>query len=367
LSINRPPSADDSDAEAAYWAVRMAETPVAPEECARFEAWLAADPQNMSRVEDILRSWEAVEHYAASGPIMELREEALAVARESAAGRHPEWPGWTWRAALAAASLLLMMMAGGLWMTLQPKEYRTGIGERRVVMLGDGSTLSLDAGSRVNVRYSNGERQLSLDEGRAKFVVAKDPLRPFSVRVGSKLIIATGTAFSVERLGDEVRIILYEGHLALVDDSGTHGQPIALRLGQGASVQPVMSPNQEVILPDRGAEVPTPNPVVAVERVKPIEAQRSLSWESGQLVFNDEPLDQVVARVNRYADRPLRIGDADARALRVSGVFLAGDTSALLQGLQAAYHVRIASEANAIAIFSGKRLRDRMRDSRSRA
>lgn len=56
--------------------------------------------------------------------------------------------------------------------------YQTGVG-RRVVALADGSMLSLDASTRVDVRYLGDRRELWLRSGRAKFVVAKDPLRLF--------------------------------------------------------------------------------------------------------------------------------------------------------------------------------------------
>lgn len=350
LSTNDPKPAGDPHEEAAYWAVRVAEAPSQGEDCARFEAWLNDDPQNIARLENVLRCWGAVEHYAAAEPIMALREEALAAARESAVSRRHVLPDWGRRAALAAASLMLMLMGAGIWMNLQPVQYRTGIGERRVITLTDGSTLSIDAGSAVSVQYSNGERDLSLDGGRAKFVVAKDPLRPFIVRAGSKLVVATGTEFSVERIGDQVRVILYKGHVALLDADSPDYRQILVSTAAGVPARPLMSPNEEVTLPEAESAAPT----VPAATISSAEARRSLSWESGLLVFNDQPLEEVVARVNRYADQPLRIGDSEARGLRVSGVFRAGDTNALLQGLEGAFHVRARREADSIAIYADR-------------
>src|SRR3546814_14684556 len=47
----------------------------------------------------------------------------------------------------------------------------------------------------------------------------KDPLRPFSVAAAGKIVVATGTEFSVELLGRETRVILYEGHVAVLNGS----------------------------------------------------------------------------------------------------------------------------------------------------
>src|SRR3546814_16920388 len=84
-------------------------------------------------------------------------------------------------------------------------------------MLDDDSRLSLDANTRVRVKYSRAGRQLWLEEGRARFEVAKDPLRPFSVAAAGKIVVATGTEFSVELLGREPPVILYEGHVAVLN------------------------------------------------------------------------------------------------------------------------------------------------------
>src|SRR3546814_17339617 len=45
------------------------------------------------------------------------------------------------------------------------------------------------------------------------------PLRPFSVAAAGKIVVATGTEFSVELLGRETRVILYEGHVAVLNGS----------------------------------------------------------------------------------------------------------------------------------------------------
>src|SRR3546814_3966246 len=77
--------------------------------------------------------------------------------------------------------------------------YRTVLGERRVVTLADGSTVSLDAASEVRVAYSERARELALVRGQARFDVAHDPRRPFAVQARDQRVVATGTAFNVDR------------------------------------------------------------------------------------------------------------------------------------------------------------------------
>jgi transmembrane sensor len=78
---------------------------------------------------------------------------------------------------------------------------------------------------------------------------------------------------------------------------------------------------------------------------------RSLSWEAGQLVFEDERLDVAVERMNRYAERPLTIGDAATGSMRISGVFTAGDTEALVQGLVAAFDLEARSKPEGVTLY----------------
>src|SRR3546814_20751384 len=117
---------------------------------------------------------------------------------------------------LVAACVCLIFAGITIWRTQQPQVYATGLGERRVVMLDDDSRLSLDANTRVRVKYSRAGRQLWLDEGRARFEVAKDPLRPFSVAAAGKNGVATGTGFSVDLPRRETTGILFEGLLRVL-------------------------------------------------------------------------------------------------------------------------------------------------------
>jgi transmembrane sensor len=130
--------------------------------------------------------------------------------------------------ALAAAGLSLVVGAG-LWLWLKPDRYETGTGERRVVALADGSQLAMDAQTKVTVDYRADGRHLVLEQGRATFTVAKDPLHPFSVASHGSLVVATGTQFGMEWLGDQTRVVLYEGHVAILRNQGDRLVPACWR------------------------------------------------------------------------------------------------------------------------------------------
>jgi transmembrane sensor len=220
------------------------------------------------------------------------------------------------------------------WQTFHRDTYKTLIGERRDVVLSDGSRLALDSDTVVEVKYAGGQRRLWLQQGRAKFNVAKDPLHPFSVTAGEKTVVATGTEFSVERVAQQVRVVLYEGHVAVLSGREDAPQRPSVRIdGQAAGVS--LSPNQELVT-SQGSDRAT---------VAGVEPTHAGAWEAGRLVFENEPLGLAVARVNRYTQNKVRIGTLRDPAVRVSGFYRAGDTPAFVDGVSAVsgLHYRVAN------------------------
>jgi transmembrane sensor len=338
--MNRAPLLSDAERaeRAATWAARLADGPMPAGQQREFQAWLDVDPANDAALREVIGAWDAVEDYAASAEMVALREAALASARRTMRRRTGRGPRLRFIWAVAAALVLFVAIAGGgAWMWLTPKTFQTGVGERRVVALSDGSKLSLDADTIVKVAYTRENRRLWLERGRARFEVARNPLRPFSVTAGDEVVVATGTAFSVELLQKQVHVVLYEGHVMLLDRASEGARRTVAVGAKTLPADQLLAPGRELILPVHS----TGQAAAAV--VAPSDPVRSLSWEGGQLVFEDESLPTVVERMNRYADRPLAIGDAGAAGLRISGVFRAGDTDALVQGLAAAFDVKARS------------------------
>ncbi len=332
--------------QAATWAIRLDEGELAASDHAMLQAWLDADRRNGEMLEEIAGSWVALDGYATAVPIMAMREEALASARrQSRRIARPSFGRNHWWAAIAA-TLLFAFIGGGFWYSNQPDIYETGRGERRVVMLDDGSKLSLDASTLLRVKYSGERRQFWLDRGRAKFDVAKDPFRPFQVTASDKTVVATGTAFSVELIDKEFRVVLYEGHIVVLKHARDGKPSVIVDRHAREGKDSLINPGQElVIAAPAGSEGQT-------ARIAAIDPVRTTAWESGMLVFEDEPLSTVIARTNRSSARQLELGDARVGNLRISGVFRAGDNDGLVEGLQAMLGVRAVPAGQSTRIYA---------------
>jgi transmembrane sensor len=297
--------------EAAGWCVRLCEGEMTSSARAQFTRWLASDPAHRVAFDQAVEAWQDVSAAEALPEILALRVEALESLRRNQrarAGRRlfgmrPRW--------VLAASVVIALLFGILAGRYPgPQQFSSGFGQRRNVLLADGSTVNLDASSAVLVQYSGAQRSLQLLRGRAKFQVAKDPSRPFRVRAADREIVATGTTFSVEIVQKEVQVILYQGHVSVAGPD---------------RVRTALVAGEELIAPISVAQV----------HIETADVARSLSWESDQLEFVDEPLASAVERVNRYARSPIAIGDAAAASERISGVFTAGDTRAFIEGITA--------------------------------
>ncbi|WP_149196319.1 FecR family protein [Luteimonas suaedae] len=332
MKTPHPVHDDPAARRAIAWQLRMAERPLTTEERQRLAQWLDADPANRAAFGRAGDAWATVGEAGLSPGLLAMRGAALAGFRRAQRRR------WAWRvpvpgaiAAALAATLLLALLAGGLgrW----PETYDTRAGERRQVVLRDGSELSLDADTRVRVSWSRDRRALRLLRGRAKFEVAKDPERAFTVTAATKTVVATGTAFSVELLQRDVRVILYEGRVAVFDAPARGAPPEPVRL------------DPETPAPDRTLLLPGRELIAAIDapaaRIADADPQRSLAWEAGQLVFVDEPLASAVERVNRHTDDALAVGDAAAAAVRIDGVFTARDTDAFVEAVTEVFPVTV--------------------------
>jgi transmembrane sensor len=186
------------------------------------------------------------------------------------------WPRWI--AAGAAAAVLLFAVShvahrpkhvGGV---LRASEFVTEHAEMVTASLDDGSVVRLAPQSRLRVTPVASRREVWLD-GEAFFAVAKDSSRPFAVRTRAGNVEVLGTRFDLRVVGDELRLVVTEGKVALT--SGTHRRLVVA--GQVAHVR------------NGGAPV--------VESAAKIDSL--LSWTDGFIVFQNTPLRQVARELER--------------------------------------------------------------------
>lgn len=308
-------------AEAAAWKIRLNEAGI--DSSYEFEMWLLADPANEAAWRSVEEPWSLFGDHASSPTVVAARRDALSRAHDRIEQRSPRW------LALAASIALILFASLGLlgyrWWDNRPDVYRTQHGERRVILLADGSRLSLDAETEVRVALGDDARKLELVAGQARFDVTHDSRRPFSVKAGKQTVVAIGTAFNIDLISARPEITLIEGKVEVYTAPAIHAKapPPVTTLVAG---QQLRFTTQAAL-------------------VVPANVEAATAWTQGQLVFDDEPLANVVPRIVRYANHPITVSP-DAASLRLSGVFQSDDVDGFLQTITDFLPVRTERSAD---------------------
>jgi transmembrane sensor len=219
--------------------------------------------------------------------------------------------------------------------------------------LPDGSIIRLNTDSALEIAYTATERRVRLHRGEAGFAVAKDPERPFIVRVGSIDVRALGTAINVRLEPGRLEVLVTEGRVGVEDaiNGGSLLEDPAAQLATNADVTnadperiafrpepPVLTAGQRAIL-SQAALVETAKAVVAP--VTREDITRALAWQQRRLNFTDEPLENIVAEFNRYSHHKLIVADPRLAAQRFGGKFPADDCDSLVRMLEENFGVLV--------------------------
>ena len=340
------PDPRDPHEQAAAWFLRVANGEIS-EDDPEFKAWLDASPENAEALSSVRVAWGAMGQHANAPEMQVARRDALADATRRAAWRWGALTPVSRRAkALAAAVALVVVVAPMvIWRTttqddvrsvaIRPQLFDTGVGETRVVTLSDNSKVSLDASTRLSVDYGTASREIVLSHGQAHFDVAKDPMRPFLVTAADQAVMATGTAFNVELVDDELLVTLIEGEVIVADarqmrdDRG--GLSSARELSERAGGV-VMNPGEQLIVSATRAAAPAITAQADIEK--------ATAWRRGMVMLDDDTLTNAVARMNRYSQIRLVVADERLDELKISGIFSTGDVDAFVEALEAYFPVR---------------------------
>ncbi|MBF8646465.1 FecR family protein [Pseudomonas pudica] len=200
------------------------------------------------------------------------------------------------------------------------ERFATAIGERRAVLLGDGSNLLLDSGTHLDISWRLLSREVDLRAGQALFDVSSAVYRPFVVSAGQAKVEVLGTLFNVRRLdNDAVRVTLARGR---VDVAAAATQaPVTLRPGQQVdSIGGRLTP------------------------VAKADVSRAMAWKEDRIVFEQTPLDEAVSLLRHYRKAPIELSDPSLGALKVTGVFEAHNVDLLLDLLPSILPVAVLQQ-----------------------
>lgn len=285
----------DADRDAAtQWLARLERPDVGEADWLAFDAWLDASPNHRVAYDEALALWSE----------LEVRAPELVQGLGAAPSKPSVSQRWVLVAGgLAAAGLIAAVVTPWRDLTAPTTTYQTAKGERKTVVLADGTRIDLNAGSRLTVRLAAKERRVEMADAEAIFDVAKDSRRPFVITAGDRAIRVVGTQFDVRHRDGRQSIVVARGVVEVRPTGNAAGRTYRLTVGQR--------------LDHREGDVEV--------RVGLASPEAALSWRTGRFVYRGEPLANVVADLSQYTDRPIRVADARTAELAFSGVLVASD------------------------------------------
>lgn len=322
----------DIEEEAAQWTWRLDDEAFTAADQQAFEAWLHQDARHRRVFEEMSKVWSALDGFAET----KRREMITAFAPASPlAGGAPA----SWR--MSAAAAVLVLVAAGFWWLRQGNEIQTlatAVGQQRNVPLVDGSIVTLNTNTIVEIDLSRSLRQIYLRKGEAHFQVAHDRSRPFLVHAGDAVVRAVGTEFEVRLRSDQhVDIMVNEGRVEV--QAGTPaGAPQASGVASQSAIRALAA----------GEELSTASTGYAVQRVSPAQLSSEMAWREGAIIFDGQPLARAIAEIERYTDARIVVTDPDIAALRVGGRFRTDDVPGFFQGLEAALPVSVRRTSDGV-------------------
>ena len=279
----------------------------------------------------------------------------LAPALEASAGVGSELrqaPGRRRRLAPAFTAGVLIAAVGGVLLSAMlfrteffrpdaaPEIFITAVGEYRTITLSDGTSVSLNTDSQIEVDFNPEERRVRLIGGEALFEVASNPKRPFVVYSKTAVAEAVGTSFIV-RLRDAVtELAVVEGVVAFSKLRQSETPAARAPAGSGEGDQSPALADRVMVRAGQALTSTALTTVATASAEKPIavlterDMQRKLSWTDGFLEFSETPLEDVVDELTRHNAVTIEIADPDLRQLKFGGIFRTGDVEQLLGALE---------------------------------
>lgn len=260
----------------------------------------------------------------------------------------------------AAASILGVAAAVAFWF-LHDSALVTSVGEHRTIALADGSEVTLNTDTRVDLDYDATRRHLRLEHGEALFKVAKDSSRPFVVTTGGHEVVALGTSFVVRRDRDDVAVTLLDGKVSVSTANGFSAAktPVA---------ETAKSPREDTQADPAGRLILEPGERLVLTRNEsprrdrpPIE--RMTAWQRGQVNLDHTPLADAIVEMNRYSDAKIvleRGNDGavhehqDPGAIQITGIFRAGEPEEFARAIAASYELRLIEEPDRLILSDAR-------------
>ncbi|MVM34813.1 DUF4974 domain-containing protein [Spirosoma sp. HMF4905] len=296
-----------------------------PAESARVRAWLASRTDNKSATSQddfarFERIWEAAEpdqpDVDTDAAWRSVRQKMRTTDRNPVSRSEPivkplpvqrNEPYRDWNQTIFRIAAVLALVASFGWLLYQFRSMSQGHpGERMVTLvtnnqkisktLPDGTRIFLNRHSMLTypVAFADDQRDVTLT-GEAFFDVTPDASRPFRIEARKSVVQVLGTSFSVSAYDANVSVAVRTGKV---------------RFSSGRK-EVLLTKNQQATFEATADTI----------RRMPQLAPNAFAYKTGQLVFNNEPLRDVIQAINQFYNTDVQLANAQLGNCRLTTRF----------------------------------------------
>lgn len=219
----------------------------------------------------------------------------------------PQSAGWWITIQRVAAILMLPLLVYSSYLTFnnrtkadpQEQVMMQTISSRQGMVtqfaLSDGTKVWLNSGSELQFPtiFNSKKREVIL-KGEAFFEVTKNEKLPFRVNTNELKVEVLGTSFNVVSFDDDTQseVVLVTGKVGLSSEKGQ----IVKEYGN-------IIPGQRAIYKKENQEVIT----------QEVDVAKYIAWRDGNLIFQDDSMEDVVKRLSRWFNVEITISDPEIK------------------------------------------------------
>ena len=332
---------------------------LSPEEEVEFHQWLAASPDNREKFEQLFLVWASMDvgdfsvfersdnveawngflkamnaRHSRRETIPPDRPQKLEALQQTETHTQPEPQpivhkldsGQRNARWLAAAAVIALVAGAGWWIVAgRVHTYETAFGEQKTITLPDGSTVTLQSQTKLQVEpnFNTDHRTLALLGGTARFDVVHNAQKPFIVETGAARIQDIGTSFTIQANADSISVTVSQGMIAFLQKGAAQprqiaaGGAICLYTGHGHSG----------------------------------EISETIPQDTDSLRFDNAPLSRVLGTLARHMGYPIRLTDSLAGEKKLT-IDLSGESpDDALRVVCASMHLRYKLQAGTYIVY----------------
>jgi len=292
--------------EAATWLSRLKEKPLTDDEQTALEIWRNQSQQHQ-------QAWQRAEQFTQTLNHIPHGLGLAVLDRPTSMSK---------RAFLKPFALLLVAVPTGIityrtapWQMFTA-DFQTAMGEQKAIQLADGSQLTINTNSAIDVDFDDNQRLITVHAGEIYIETAHDAKnRPLFVQTSHGRLHALGTKFVVRKQDDDSYLGVLESAVDILPKENSTQHTI-IRAGQETTFTATQIQPYQILNSNASA------------------------WLDGIIYADNMPLSEFVATLSRYRKGVLRC-DESIKNVRISGAFQLNKPDEILETLQKTRPIRI--------------------------